>query len=159
MYSDKTQWGAPARRRTTQASGGDDYDNNSTQRYSTGGTNYYGLDGSESSASGGFTQVPRTSGGHSRSGSTGYHASNAEEAGYGTAGERTPREKVNQIVQAFFWKAAMIIIQSRMTVKFSLAARTQEKKTNKWVRFAPALLDAETNVEIVQYRTRRNGLV
>ena len=132
MYSDKTQWGAPGRRRTNQ-SGGDEYDTNSTQR-NPAAANYYGLEGSESSASGGFTQIARVGAGqgHSRSGSVGGNqTANGEEGS--SSGEKTQREKVNQIVQAFFWKSAMTIIQARMNVKFTLAPKTGERKPNKWV--------------------------
>jgi autophagy-related protein 13 len=126
-------WDTPPRRRTTQAAGGEEYDANLTQQYSTG-VNYFGLDGSESSAaSGGFTQIPRA-GGHIRPGSAGYHTPNAGEGNTGEGqGEGSRRAKVNQIVQAFFWKAATVIIQSRMPVQSMLSQRTQERITNKWV--------------------------
>ncbi|KAI5849748.1 autophagy-related protein 13-domain-containing protein [Tricharina praecox] len=126
MYgTDKTNlaWGAsPSRRRSTAEE--PDAPTNSTQRF-TSGVNYYGLEGSESS-SGGFTQVPRAGGGgggggHSRSANTG-----------DTPAEKSQREKVNQIVQAFFWKAAMVIVQSRIPTVPIVAMKTGEKKTNKW---------------------------
>ncbi|KAF8537743.1 autophagy-related protein 13-domain-containing protein [Trichophaea hybrida] len=139
-------WSAPPRRRTTQAAAGEEYDANSTQRYST--VNYFGLDGSESSAaSGGFTQVPR-SGGHIRPGSSGYHTSNAGEGNSGEGqGEVSRRAKVNQIVQAFFWKAATVIIQSRMPVQSMLSQRTQERIINKWF-----------NIELDEMETFREEL-
>ena len=99
------------------------------------GMNYFGLDGSESSAtSGGFTQVPR-SGGHARSESAGHNGSGGSEGNIGGVGqvEKTHRDKVNQIVQAFFWKAAMVIIQGRMAVTLMLSPKTGEPKTNRWV--------------------------
>jgi autophagy-related protein 13 len=123
-------WGASHRRRSTQV-GGEELD--STQRYSTGGTNYFGMDGSESSASGGFTQVSRGPG-HSRSASTGYQASTTGEGNNGAGPvEKSQRDKVNQIVQQFFWKAAMVIIQQRIPTVPMVSPKTGEKKTNKWV--------------------------
>ena len=138
-------WNAP-RRRATQPMGTSEDDAHPMQRPSTA-TNYFGLDGSESSSTasggagvGGFAQVPaRGSGGHSRSGSA------ASPAAAEVPVERDRRIKVNQIVQNFFWKAAMVIIQSRMPVVALISPRTQEKKTNKWACSSLLLFAASAN--------------
>ena len=115
--SDDTRlhWNASRRRATQPMGGSEDYDAHPMQRPSTiAATNYFGLDGSESSSTasagaglGGFTQLPARSsggGGHSRSGSA---ASPATAAATEIPVERDRRVKVNQIVQNFFWKAAI----------------------------------------------------
>ena len=171
--SDDTRlhWNAPKRRATQPMGGSEDYDAHPTQRPSTtAATNYFGLDGSESSSSasagaglGGFTQLPARSsggGGHSRPGSA---ASPAAEIPV----ERDRRMKVNQIVQNFFWKAAMVIIQSRMPVVAMLSPKTHEKKTNKWacppppsccLRFAASANGTQFNIELDEMETFRDEL-
>jgi autophagy-related protein 13 len=84
----------------------------------------YTMDGSESSSTtGGFTTVGRATG-------AGFYSPPSEG---NSNSEKTNRERINQIVQAFFWKATMVIIQSRMNVAPLLSVKTREKKTNKWV--------------------------
>lgn len=122
-------WSIPPRPRTTPLP--EDSELSPNKRYSTG--MYYGLDGSDSASSSGFAPVYRATV-HSRSGSGGY--SSPATAGAATSGgdaQSSVKQKVNQIVQAFFWKATMVIVQSRMSVVPLVNPKTQEKKTNKWV--------------------------
>ena len=93
------------------------------------------MDGSgTSSGSGGFTSVG-TGGGHSRGASHGGYSSGTLGAGAGNSGngEKTDRDRVNQIIQAFFMKAAMIIIQARISIKPIMSPKNHVKKVNKWV--------------------------
>jgi autophagy-related protein 13 len=144
-------WGSPQRRRVT---GGNEVDSQ-TKRHSTG-MNYFGLETSEpSGATGGVIQFSRP-GGHVRSESVGTTAVGIMGEGNARAvGEKSQRDKVNQIVQAFFWKAAMVIIQSRMSVAPLLSPRSQERKTNKWVGILPTYSAAGllvlTRMTLVQY--------
>lgn len=119
-------WNTPSQRRT-----GADRDSSPDKRHSTG-MNFYGLD--SPSSSGGFSQVP----GHG-------HSRNSSAAGYGsplTSGNRNApedrnyRERANQIMQAFFWKAAMVIVQARIPVELAMT-RDNGPKLNKWVRWVP----------------------
>lgn len=94
------------------------------------------MDGSSSTSSGGFTNVASGGalGGHAHSGSHGGYSSPAlSGAGSGVSVERTNREKVNQIVQAYFGKAAMIILHARVTLPPVHSPKTGTKKVNKWV--------------------------
>ncbi|KAI5814527.1 autophagy-related protein 13-domain-containing protein, partial [Pyronema omphalodes] len=89
------------------------------------------MDGS--SSSGGFSQIP--SGGlNSRPASGGYNDSEQSGGGggAGVGGQRDPHVKINQIVQAFFWKAAMIIIERRIPTTLYTSSRTGEKMVNRW---------------------------
>jgi hypothetical protein len=61
----------------------------------------------------------------------GYQATTGE--GDNDGPEKSYKDRVNQIVQNFFWKAAMCIIQQRMQVVPLLSPRTGELKPNKWV--------------------------
>lgn len=132
-------WSTPPRRRTAAAAGAptnDDPEPSSTRRFSTGFT-YAGMDGSGSTSSGGFTNVTSGGalGGHTRSGSHGGYSSLAPggAGGGGVSAERTNREKVNQIVQAYFGKAAMIILHTRVALPPVYSPKTGTKKVNKWV--------------------------
>jgi len=131
--SPQLPWDSPRRRATAGGLAGGEIEQ--TRRFSTG-FNYAGMDGSStSSGSGGFTNVP-PGGGHSRGASHGGYSSGASGASTGNngGGERTNRDKVNQIIQAFFMKAAMIIIQTRAQTK-PLISRNGIRKVNKWVRW------------------------
>lgn len=129
-------WSTP--RRKTAAAGAmtnDDPEPSSTRRFSAGFT-YAGMDGSSSTSSGGFTNVASGGalGSHARSGSHGGHSSPAPGGvGTGASAERTNREKVNQIVQAYFGKAAMIILHTRVALPPIYSPKTGTKKVNKWV--------------------------
>lgn len=129
-------WSTPPRRRTAAAGAttNDDPEPSSTRRFSTGFT-YAGMDGSSSTSSGGFTNVASGGAlGHARSGSHGgYSSPTPGGAGSGVSAERTNREKVNQIVQAYFGKAAMIILHARVTLPPVHSPKTGTKKVNKWV--------------------------
>jgi hypothetical protein len=130
MYT-TDRWGAPSRRRTPQQSQqSDSYDTSpqSLSRPSTG-NQYYGMDGS--SSSGGFSQIP--SGGLSSRPASGGYNDSEQSGGGGAGGPRDPHVKINQIVQAFFWKAAMIIIQRRIPTTLYTSNRTGEKMVNRWV--------------------------
>lgn len=131
-------WSTPPRRRTAAAGAttNDDPESSSTRRFSTGFT-YAGMDGSSSTSSGGFTNVASGGalGGHARSGSHGGYSSLAPGGTVGgVSAERTNREKVNQIVQAYFGKAAMIILHTRVALPPVHSPKTRTKKVNKWVR-------------------------
>ncbi|CUS13000.1 unnamed protein product [Tuber aestivum] len=135
--SPQLPWDSPRRRTTAGGLAGGEIEQ--TRRFSTG-PNYAGMDGSgTSSGSGGFTNVPPGGGGgHSRGASHGGYSSGASGAsagngggGGGGGGERTNRDKVNQIIQAFFMKAAMIIIQTRSQTR-PLVSKNGVKKVNKW---------------------------
>lgn len=116
-------WNNPAGRRRA-AEGEPLRDTN--KRYSTG---YMGFEAGESSTT---SAAGQGRGGHSRNSSA--------TTGYGNPGtglrgdeEKSYRDRANQIVQFFFWKAAMVVIQSRVEVEPTLTIRG-EKKSNKWVR-------------------------
>ncbi|KAL7269203.1 autophagy protein 13 [Rhizina undulata] len=110
---------APPRRRATGGPQGDENES-STRRFSIE-PNYTSNEGSETtSMSGGFTTISAMSGGGGRPRSS------------GEVPERSARDKINQIVQAFFGKAAMVIIQSRMTVNSLYSSKTGVRKVNKW---------------------------
>ncbi|RPA96619.1 hypothetical protein L873DRAFT_1693798 [Choiromyces venosus 120613-1] len=130
--SPQLPWDSPRRRTAAGGLAGGEIEQ--TRRFSTG-FNYAGMDGSStSSGSGGFTNVPPAGGGgHSRGASHGGYSSGTSGAGTGNngGGERTDRDKVNQIIQAFFMKASMIIIQTRVQTK-PLISRNGLKKVNKW---------------------------
>ncbi|CAZ83349.1 unnamed protein product [Tuber melanosporum] len=128
--SPQLPWDSPRRRTPAGGLAGGEIEQ--TRRFSTG-FNYAGMDGSStSSGSGGFTNVP-PGGGHSRGASHGGYSSGASGASAGNngGGERTNRDKVNQIIRAFFTKAAMIIIQTRAQTR-PLTSKTGVKKVNKW---------------------------
>jgi len=131
--SPQLPWDSPRRRTTAGGLAGGEVEQ--TRRFSTG-FNYAGMDGSStSSGSGGFTNVPPGGGGgHSRGASQGGYSSGASGASPGNngGGERTNRDKVNQIIQAFFMKAAMIIIQTRAQTK-PVISKNGVRKVNKWV--------------------------
>lgn len=131
-------WSTPPRRRTAAAGAttNDDPEPSYTRRFSTGFT-YAGMDGSSSTSSGGFTNIASGGalGGHARSGSHGGHPSPAPGGAVGgVSAERTNREKVNQIVQAYFGKAAMIILHTRVALPPVHSPKTGTKKVNKWVQ-------------------------
>lgn len=129
-------WSTSPRRRTAAAGvmSNDDPEPSSARRFSTGFT-YAGMDGSSSTSSGGFTNVASggVGGGHARSGSHGGYSSPIPGGAGGTSIERTNREKVNQIVQAYFAKAAMVILHARVTLPPIYSPKTGTKKVNKWV--------------------------
>lgn len=137
-------WSTPPRRRTAAAGAttNDDPEPSYTRRFSTGFT-YAGMDGSSSTSSGGFTNVASGGalGGLVRSGSHGGHPSPAPGGAVGgVSAERTNREKVNQIVQAYFGKAAMIILHTRVALPPVHSPKTGTKKVNKWVQQFPSML-------------------
>ncbi|KAI5778100.1 autophagy-related protein 13-domain-containing protein [Geopyxis carbonaria] len=124
-------WSTPPRRQT--APGGAPIEvEPSTTRHATS-TNYHGMEGSESSGSGGFTPASPRGTRHTRTMSSG-PATVGDTSGGGNGRpdhEKSYKDRVNQIIQAFFWKATMVVIQSRMTTVSLLSSRN-EKKANKW---------------------------
>lgn len=131
-------WSTPPRRRTTAAGAttNDGPDSSSTRRFSAGFT-YAGMDGSGSTSSGGFTNIASggATGGHTHSGSHGGYSSNVPggSGGGGAPVERTSRDKANQIVQAYFGKAAMVILHARMVLPPTFSPKSGQKKVNRWV--------------------------
>lgn len=108
------------------------------------------MDGSGSTSSGGFTNVASGGvlGGHARSGSHGGYSSPAPGGvGSGASVERTNREKVNQIVQAYFGKAAMIVLHTRVNLPPIISPKTGTRKVNKWVWQNSHFLLYPSNIE------------
>ncbi|KAI5852801.1 autophagy-related protein 13-domain-containing protein [Morchella snyderi] len=135
-HESPTPWSTPPRRRTAAGTTtNDDPDSSSTRRFSAGFT-YAGMDGSGSTSSGGFTNIASggATGGHTRSGSHGGYSSNVPggTGGGGAPAERTSRDKANQIVQAYFGKAAMVILHARVVLPPTFSPKSGQKKVNRW---------------------------